>query len=96
MEVELPTAELDGVDAFQELVRLAVNVDPQLASPPSAAAASTGAARSFTGDGCSLSRPVMSSSTDCSAHLCLVYTILPAQSKTVFIWIAFCLSEVQH
>ncbi|KAK9822733.1 hypothetical protein WJX74_001383 [Apatococcus lobatus] len=42
LEVKLPTAELDGVDAFQELVRLAVNADPQLATPSSSAAASAG------------------------------------------------------
>lgn len=50
----MPTAELDGADAFEELVRLAVSVDPQLASPPSSAAASAGAARSVTGRHCLL------------------------------------------
>lgn len=50
LELKLPSAELDGVDAFQELVQLAVNVDPQLAQPASSAAASAGAARTFTGE----------------------------------------------
>lgn len=58
--MEVPTAELDGANAFQELVRLAVSVDPQLATPPSSAAASAGAARSVTGRHCSLN--------DCAAR----------------------------